>query len=427
MRLLGIAMLTWALATLHAGVAVGCAGDCGIDGEVTVDELIAGVGIALGSARVDRCPAADGDGDQAVTIAELVAAVNAALSGCPASPRLIALSREGRIASLDVASPWTVRKTADLGATIASARCRAGRCLIVHPAPIDAISIVAADDLARGESIVLDHGADPRDVAFVDDDTAVVTQYERAALLVIDLRTRVQSAVDLTPLADDDGLAEPLRMASCGSRVFVQLRRFDHGSGTPSALDAALAVVDFSLPEGARLVDADPVTRGVQGIALAERPNFDMPVDCAGQRLYVAEPIPLMQGGGGYEQVDLATLQASALPIATGAEVGGFEIVRPDAYWLITHTEFGPGPSSHLTFFGETMGDTYNTFADEHINDLALDRVENLLFFPDACTKKPSNQSCDRGIHVFAADSGTPLLDHGIDVGFPPIEATIAR
>ncbi len=60
-----------------------CGGDCNLDGSVTIDELIAAVNIALGSAPLASCVAADVDGDGAVTINELIAAVNHALNGCP--------------------------------------------------------------------------------------------------------------------------------------------------------------------------------------------------------------------------------------------------------------------------------------------------------------------------------------------------------
>ena len=42
------------------------------------------VGIALGGAEVTACPPGDSDADGAVSIDELVAAVNALLGGCPA-------------------------------------------------------------------------------------------------------------------------------------------------------------------------------------------------------------------------------------------------------------------------------------------------------------------------------------------------------
>lgn len=61
-----------------------CPGDCDDDGSVTVDELLSGIRIALGEADVVSCPAFDPNGDEAVTIDEIVAAVNSALIGCPA-------------------------------------------------------------------------------------------------------------------------------------------------------------------------------------------------------------------------------------------------------------------------------------------------------------------------------------------------------
>jgi hypothetical protein len=59
-----------------------CPGDCGGDAEVTVDEILRGLNIALGAASVDSCLAADGNRDGVVTVDEIVAAVNAALAGC---------------------------------------------------------------------------------------------------------------------------------------------------------------------------------------------------------------------------------------------------------------------------------------------------------------------------------------------------------
>jgi len=62
----------------------GCPGDCNGDGEVTINELIIGVNIALGSASIDDCPAFDLNGNGTVEINELIAAVNIALNGCEA-------------------------------------------------------------------------------------------------------------------------------------------------------------------------------------------------------------------------------------------------------------------------------------------------------------------------------------------------------
>lgn len=59
-----------------------CTGDCDASGEVTVDELVAMVSIALGSQELDVCGAGDANRDAAVTVEEIIAAVSNALAGC---------------------------------------------------------------------------------------------------------------------------------------------------------------------------------------------------------------------------------------------------------------------------------------------------------------------------------------------------------
>jgi hypothetical protein len=59
-----------------------CVGDCDRNGVIVINELIRSVSIALGVTNLSQCLLADRDGDGQVEIAELIAAVNAALSGC---------------------------------------------------------------------------------------------------------------------------------------------------------------------------------------------------------------------------------------------------------------------------------------------------------------------------------------------------------
>lgn len=60
-----------------------CPGDCDGDREVTVDEILLGVSVALGLTGIDACPGMLPDPDQViVTVADVVAAIDAALHGC---------------------------------------------------------------------------------------------------------------------------------------------------------------------------------------------------------------------------------------------------------------------------------------------------------------------------------------------------------
>ena len=65
--------------------ALACPGDCNDDRQVDIGELIRGVNIALGTLPVTDCAAIDANGSGSVSISELIAAVSAALEGCPAA------------------------------------------------------------------------------------------------------------------------------------------------------------------------------------------------------------------------------------------------------------------------------------------------------------------------------------------------------
>lgn len=62
--------------------ASACLGDCSGDGSVTVDELVIGINVALGTLALSECLPFDGNGDTLVTVDEIVRAVQHGLDGC---------------------------------------------------------------------------------------------------------------------------------------------------------------------------------------------------------------------------------------------------------------------------------------------------------------------------------------------------------
>lgn len=83
---LHIALVTFLTLTIvPPSSAQTCAGDCGDDGRVSVNELVQAVNIALDRAPIDTCANVDADGDERVRINELVIAVNNLVQGCGGS------------------------------------------------------------------------------------------------------------------------------------------------------------------------------------------------------------------------------------------------------------------------------------------------------------------------------------------------------
>src|SRR5437867_2096236 len=64
-----------------------CLGDCDRTHDVTIADIILMTNVVLGGTPLSACVAGDGDGDGAITVDEIVAAVAMALNGCPESPR----------------------------------------------------------------------------------------------------------------------------------------------------------------------------------------------------------------------------------------------------------------------------------------------------------------------------------------------------
>jgi hypothetical protein len=72
-------------ATVHAAPPA-CTGDCDRSNDVTVDEIVTMVFIALGGTPISTCIAGDADTNGSITVDEIITASTKALDGCNATP-----------------------------------------------------------------------------------------------------------------------------------------------------------------------------------------------------------------------------------------------------------------------------------------------------------------------------------------------------
>jgi len=132
--------MRWTVAILLAGwvfaappvAAQPCVGDCNGDGAVSIADLVTAVNISLGATAVSACPAADRNSDGLVAISELITAVGHGLRGCPPPPTptasSIASATDTATATpddsptpLDSATPSATPSTTDTPAATATA------------------------------------------------------------------------------------------------------------------------------------------------------------------------------------------------------------------------------------------------------------------------------------------------------------------
>lgn len=89
-----------------ASPAAACCGDCNGDGNVTIDELMRGVRMALGLDGMQQCPSFNVSGDDRITVDELLRGVAASLDGCP-SPIITTIAGTGVAGLNDDGQPPT--------------------------------------------------------------------------------------------------------------------------------------------------------------------------------------------------------------------------------------------------------------------------------------------------------------------------------
>jgi hypothetical protein len=170
-------------------------------------------------------------------------------------------------------------------------------------------------------------GCNPHDALELDDGRALVTCYDGTRLLLVDPSTSVvEQGPDLSSFADADGTPDIDQLARLGDRIYVTMQRLDRGAGYVPAGNGLLAVLGPDLT----LLDADPVTPGLQAFELAcKNPNSRL--IARGSALFVA-------CGGAFGAGESVVLQFSPQTgasqiLATEASLGG-PVTAPGGFRL---------------------------------------------------------------------------------------------
>ncbi|MHC5003612.1 MAG: YncE family protein [Planctomycetota bacterium] len=321
---------------------------------------------------------------------------------------------DSALVAMERASPWLAVTVAPLDSADAVVQTFGGLIYVVEP-ETDRVRVF---DGAGSEirSFTVGAGTAPRDILGLARNRAYVTRAGSTHLYRVDPQTGAGSdVVDLGVLAGPDGIPDMERMATDGSRLFVQLRRFEDGVPTS---DGAVAVVDL---ETESLIDANPATPEIDAIELlGPAPRFRMHVDVAGGYMLVsATDGHHLNVNGGIEQVDLGTLTSNGFVLAEAelAALGGFVMTGPGAGYFLFHTDIIP--SNHLQTFtvdaGADPGPEIVFDAGIYLDALLFDPGTGLLFMPAA----------SGGLHVVDTTTGTPVTTEPVPLPGPPVDQVI--
>ncbi len=392
--------------------AWGKIGDCAHDGAVTIDDLVIGVNIALGTASLSDCESFDANGDGRVTVDELVAGVDAALVGVEVTPQAFVTATDyqtGAFATIGLDAPRTVRPTSPSSQLSSDpvARRSNGMVYVVNRFGTDTIRLLdpAQDYVTRFECST-GSGSNPNDIALASATKAYVPLFARKNLLVVNPSARadctdfVIDSVDLSPLADADGIPDMNQAAVVGDYVYVSLQRL--GNFMPTG-PGALAIVDTRTEELAGSIELTAANPFAETKGLT--------VD--GSSLLVSEVGYFGVNDGGIERVDLASRTAQGFIIteaAIGGDITDFVVVSEHrGYALVSDQNF----MVSLVAFDPAAGTRTSTVTvPGSLSDIELNS-RGELFAADRSIVRP-------GVRIFQVSDGSELTSQPISVGLPP-------
>lgn len=261
----------------------------------------------------------------------------------------------------------------------------------------------------------VENGSNPHDLAFARPDKAYVTRYERRELLIVDPTTGpdcagfVRGTVDLSSLADGDGIPEMDQAVVVGDRLYVTVQRLDRRNfflPTDHSLIAIVDVATDSLVGSIRLTGTNPFAE-----------SAGLVPDATGRVLLTEVGRFGETDDGGIERVDLAGATAEGF-VVTESDLGGniTDVVIVDAThaYAIVLDRIG---ASRVVRFDPTTRQVTATLADadEFLVDIELGPDGTTLYLTDRTLRRP-------GIRRFAITDDRELEPSPIDTGLPPFD-----
>ncbi len=320
---------------------------------------------------------------------------------------------------------WQVER--DLAPTCGDAvgRFYDGQLYVVNRSACGSVEIIDPSDWTHPEMTV-GAATNPQDIAFVSPERAYVSRYETNLLLEINPAARTElGTISLAPLADADTLCEMNRMFVLGNDLFVEVQRLDRTGPMWSPVPpSVLAVVDLT---SRTLVDVDPATEGIQGIALQGlNPWGPIRRDPRTGDLLVPETgVSGVLDAGGIERVDPVGRRSRGFLI-TEEELGGdlvdFALWSDStAYAVIAR----PGFRTALVSFNPATGRRTGLVIDSDGYNLAdcLVHSSGVLLVAD---RNPAHPEL-AGVYLFDARTGAPVPGGFLSTGLPPFELLEGR
>jgi hypothetical protein len=269
------------------------------------------------------------------------------------------------------------------------------------------------------------NGSNPHDIRLLGSGKAYVTRYEWKTLFICDPYTGDSlGTIDLSPLADSDGIPEMDRMEIVDGKVFVTLNSINRATWLPDG-PGKIAVIDATADT---LIDAEPGTPGVQPIWLTlPNPYTELRYDRCRGELVVGCLGAWGVMDGGVVTIDPVTLEQKEV-VATELDLGGdiFDAVLspgPKGYAVVMDSLPWPDNFGRLACFDRETGEVLDTLYIQTTGQgSSLARIE--------MNRQGELYLCDRDAtlpRVRIYDTAADTLIETIDVGIPPYDIAFVQ
>ena len=323
----------------------------------------------------------------------------------------------GSFAVFPVLQPDAIARNVERIHSDAVAREHDGLVYVVNRLGGDNIQAIdPAQGYATRWQCSVENGSNPHDIAFAAPNKAYVTRYERATILIVDPTTGpdcagfVRGTVDLSALADADGLPEMDQAVVIRGELFVTLQRLDRRNFFRPSAPSLIAVIDVATDAVVGTITLTGTNPFAETAGLAPDP--------ATGKLVLPEVGEFARADdGGVERIDPATRTAEGF-FVTEADLGGnvTDVVTVDAhqaYAIVLDTS----ARSSVVRFDPSTRQVVKTLvrADEFLVDIARGPDGGTLYLTDRTLKRP-------GIRRFALADDTEIMPSPIDTGLPPFD-----
>lgn len=333
-------------------------------------------------------------------------------SGLPEGRLVVATEQYGSGGGITIIDLETLTPEINVALTSddVTPRWFAGRLWVLNRYGGDNVTILTGQGYGLVRQISLRPQADlpcnPHDLAFVSTCRVYLSCYDQASLYRLDptapLGEVFQGAVDLSSLADGDGLPELSHLALVGDRLFVAVERLDRQTTWGPVAPSYVAVVD---PEAGTLEGTIPLEGQNPVGPLRLRPGTDT--------LWVTVSGAWDGVAAGLEVIDTATRSAST--VLTAEALGGiptaFTVDAAGCGFAVV-SEPGTFETGVVRFCASGAVSPCLPLGEREVSDVALSEGGR-LFVTDRDPTAP-------GIRVYDPETCDETTTEAIPTGFAP-------